>query len=597
MKKIKAGVAALQIMESWGIKRVYGVPAGSFGSWMDAFAETDKHNVDFIQVKHEEVGALAAAMQAKFNGTIGVAMGSSGPGATHLINGIYEAKEDGNPMLAILGARPTNEQNTDGFQEFNQNPYYNDAAVYNRKVAFAEQLPQVIDEAIRRAYSHKGPAVVEVPVDFGYADIDVDAYWSSAKAAQPYPKWEINQAQVKEATELLSKAKRPVIFAGVGTRGSGEDVIKLSKKLKAPLIVSGINYDNFDGKYEALLGAMGRVAEKPANEGVLEADTMLFLGANWPFALTSKGMFSGIETFIQVDIDPMKLGKRHATDLAILGDAGDYVRAITETIEEKEETSWWKANLENVKNWREYKTKLETKPAGELELYQVYNAINQVAAEDAIFAIDVGNTTQTSIRHLRLNPKQKWRTSPLFATMGVGLPGAIAASLDYPDRQVWSLQGDGAFSMVYPDVVTAVRYGAASINVVFSNQKYGFIQDKYEETNKHLFGTQFPDTDFAMVARAQGAEAYTVTRIEDIEEVFAKAIKDYNEGKVVVIDAKISDKRPMPVELLTLDEELHSKEAIQAYRDRYEAHDLIALRHFLEANGLESRHVARMKNN
>lgn len=592
MAKVKAGVAALKVMQSWGIKRAFGIPAGSFNSWMDAFS-VEQENIDFIQVKHEEVGSLAAVMQPKFNGGIGVAMGSGGPGATHLANGIYEAREDNVPMLAIMGGKTRKDQNLDAFQEMNQNPLYNDAAVYNRKVAYPEQFPALVDEAIRRAYAEKGPAVLEVPADYGFDLIEEEDWWTSAVNAQPYTKLELDEEKVQEAADMLSKAERPLIYAGVGTRGSGADVIELSRKLKAPLLSTGINYDNFDGEYIGYMGAMGRVAEKPANETIREADVILFAGSNWPFSSSHSYFFDGIKKFIQIDIDQMKLGKRHATDLAILGDAGDNIRAITEKIEEKEETAWWKATTENNKNWRAYKDSLETKTEGDLQLYQVYNAINNYSDDDAIYSIDVGDTTQTSIRHLRMTDKNLWRTSPLFATMGVGLPGALAASLDQPERQTWGLAGDGAFSMVYPDLVTAVRYGASMINVVFSNGQYGFIKDKYEDTNETTYGTEFPEVDFAKIAEAQGAIGYTASTISELDDVFKQAVQDEKDGKVVVIQVNITKERPMPVENLELDDKLHSKEAINTFKQRYEAEELKPIRSFLEAEGLTSRHVER----
>lgn len=592
MGQIKAGVAALKVMESWGIKRVYGIPAGSFNSWMDAFSE-EQGNIDFIQVKHEEIGSLAAVMQPKFGGSIGVAMGSGGPGATHLSNGIYEAAQDHTPMLAILGGKDNKDQNLDAFQEMNQNPMYNDPAIYNRKVAYAEQLPMLVDEAIRRAYADKGPAVLEVPADFGFTLIDEDAWRSSANSAQVDPKYVINDDKISEAADILNKAKRPVIYAGVGTHGSGEDVVALSRKLKAPLLISGINYDNFDGEYEGLMGAMFRVAEKPANEVIREADVILWAGSNWPFAGSSPEYLANLKKVIQIDINPRMLGKRMPVDVAILGDAGDNIRAITEKVEEKEASPWWKATVANNKNWRAYKQKMEEKTTGDLQLYQVYNAINKYSDADAIYSIDVGDSTQTSIRHLRMTDKNIWKTSPLFATMGVGLPGAMAASLDHPGRQTWSLAGDGAFSMGYHDLVTAVRYGASMINVIFANNQYGFIKDKYEDTNETTFGTEFPTVDFAKIAEAQGAVGYVVDTIEQLDDVFAKAVQDEKDGKVVVIQANITRDRPMPVENLTFDNQLHNEADIAAYKKRYEAEDVKPLREFLEAEGLESQYIAQ----
>lgn len=586
---IEAGVAAVKVMESWGVKNIYGLPAGTLNSWMDALKK-EKENIRFIQVRHEEVGALAASMHAKFTGEIGVALGSAGPGATHLMNGLYDAREDGVPVLAIIGQRAEKEINMDAFQEMNHNPLFADVAVYNRRVAYPEQLPKIIDEAIRTAIARKGVAAVEVPVDYGWAEIDNDSWYASAKAYKKMPDPVLNEADIDEAVKLLENAKRPVIYAGIGTRGNGEAVMALSRKLKAPVAITGINYDNFPHDFEALLGSGNRVARKPAVEAFEEADAVLFAGSNYPFAEVTD-IFDGIEKFIQIDIDPHKLGKRHKTDVAILGDAGEAIRMITEKISEREETPWYRANLKNIENWKTYTDKLEQKTEGDLQFYQAYNVINQVADKDAIYSVDVGNTTQTSVRHLHMTPKNMWRTSGVFATMGNGLPGAIAAKADFPDRQVWNLTGDGAFSMVMQDIITTRQYQLPMINVVFSNTEYAFIKAEQEDTNHAYYGVDFKGEDYAKIAEAQGAIGYTVTEISDLSKVFKKAVEHEKAGRTVVIDVKISSDRPIPVEALELDPKRFSKEEVKAFKERYEAEELELFRQFLEAEGLQSKAV------
>ena len=586
--KITASAAMLNVLKTWGVDTIYGIPSGTLSSLMDALAE-DK-DIRFLQVRHEETGALAAVMQAKFGGSIGVAVGSGGPGATHLINGVYDAAMDNTPFLAILGSRPVNELNMDAFQELNQNPMYNGIAVYNKRVAYAEQLPKVIDEACRAAVSKKGPAVVEIPVNFGFQEIDENSYYGSGSYDRSFIAPALNEVEIDKAVEILNNAERPVIYAGYGGVKAGEVITELSRKIKAPIITTGKNFEAFEWNYEGLTGSAYRVGWKPANEVVFEADTVLFLGSNFPFAEVYEA-FKNTEKFIQVDIDPYKLGKRHALDASILGDAGQAAKAILDKVNPVESTPWWRANVKNNQNWRDYMNKLEGKTEGELQLYQVYNAINKYADEDAIYSIDVGDTTQTSTRHLHMTPKNMWRTSPLFATMGIALPGGIAAKKDNPDRQVWNIMGDGAFNMCYPDVITNVRYDLPVINVVFSNCKYAFIKDKYEDTNKHLFGCDFPNADYAKIAEAQGAVGFTVNRIEDIDAVVAEAVKLNKEGKTVVIDARITQHRPLPVEVLELDPKQHSEEAIKAFKDKYEAEELVPFRLFLEEEGLQSRAI------
>jgi len=584
--KITASAAMLNVLKTWGVDTIYGIPSGTLSSLMDALAE-DK-DIRFLQVRHEETGALAAVMQAKFGGSIGVAVGSGGPGATHLINGVYDAAMDNTPFLAILGSRPVNELNMDAFQELNQNPMYNGIAVYNKRVAYAEQLPKVIDEACRAAVSKKGPAVVEIPVNFGFQEIDENSYYGSGSYERSFIAPALNEVEINKAVEILNNAERPVIYAGYGGVKAGEVITELSRKIKAPIITTGKNFEAFEWNYEGLTGSAYRVGWKPANEVVFEADTVLFLGSNFPFAEVYEA-FKNTEKFIQVDIDPYKLGKRHALDASILGDAGQAAKAILDKVNPVESTPWWRANVKNNQNWRDYMNKLEGKTEGELQLYQVYNAINKHADQDAIYSIDVGDTTQTSTRHLHMTPKNMWRTSPLFATMGIALPGGIAAKKDNPDRQIWNIMGDGAFNMCYPDVITNVQYDLPVINVVFSNDKYAFIKDKYEDTNKHLFGCDFTNADYAKIAEAQGAVGFTVNRIEDIDAVVAEAVKLNKEGKTVVIDARITPHRPLPVEVLELDPKLHSEEAIKAFKEKYEAEELVPFRLFLEEEGLQSR--------
>ncbi|MEC6748929.1 pyruvate oxidase [Marinilactibacillus sp. XAAS-LB27] len=586
--KTKVSTASLKVLEGWGIDTIYGIPSGTLAPLMESLGEQKDTDIKFIQVKHEEVGSMAAVMQRKFGGNIAVCVGSGGPGASHLINGLYDAAMDNTPVLAILGSRPQKELNMDAFQELNQNPMFASIAVYNRRAAYAEQVPKMIDDAIRTAISKRGVSVIELPGDFGYHEIDNDAFYSSGHSYRDYVSPALNEADVDAAVELLNNAKRPAIYAGVGTMGHGPAVQELSRKLKAPVITTGKNFETFEYDFEALTGSTYRVGWKPANETVKEADTILFVGSNFPFA-EIEGTFSNTETFIQIDNNPTMLGKRHNADVAILGDAGEAVHSLLEKVTAVPESAWWNANLKNIQNWRDYMTKLETKESGALQLYQVYNAINKYADEDAIYSIDVGNSTQTSIRHLHMTPKNMWRTSPLFATMGIGLPGGIGAKNVYPDRQVFNIMGDGAFSMNYQDIVTNVRYNMPVINIVFTNTEYAFIKNKYEDTNTNTFGTDFTDVDYAKIGEAQGAVGFTVSRIEDMDQVMADAVKAYKEGKTVVVDCKITKDRPIPVETLKLDSTLYSEEVINDYKAKYEAEELVPFSEFLKAEGLESK--------
>ena len=552
VETIKAGVAAVKVLENWGVKDIYGLPGGSINSLMDALLE-EKERIHFVQVRHEEVGAMAASMHAKFTGHIGVAFGSAGPGGTHLMNGLYDAKEDHVPLLAIVGQFGTTGMNMDTFQEMNEDPIYADVSVYHRVVMTAQSLPHIIDEAICQAYSKKGVAVVQLPVDLGWQEIKKDSWFDASHAYIQPELAEPKQEAIEQAMQILQKAERPVIFSGIGMRGAGTELMELSRK--------------------------------PANDAIANADTVLMLGTNQPF-IDVTNMFEHVKHVIQVDIDPAKLGKRQRTEPSILADAKKVVKALSQQMREKEETPWWRANVKNIMNWKSYTQTLEEDKENPLNLYQVYHAINKVAKKDALFSTDVGDVTMTSVRHLHMGKGQLWRTSGLFATMGVGLPGAIAAKLDFPNRQVWSLSGDGTFSMVMQDLATQAQEKLPIINVVFSNQQFGFIKDEQETTNKGYLGVEFTGIDFAKVAEAMGVHGFTVNKVEELDDVFAQAMKLVESGLPVLIDAKITGESPIPVERLQLDPKQYPQETIDAFKERFHAEELQPFAVYMEEEGL-----------
>jgi pyruvate oxidase len=311
------------------------------------------------------------------------------------------------------------------------------------------------------------------------------------------------------------------------------------------------------------------------------------LGTNQPFIEVAH-MYSGVKHIIQVDIDPMKLGKRQRTELAILADGKKVVAALNEKLAPLPESAWWRANVKNVANWNAYTKHLEESTEGPLNYYQAYNAVNQAATENAVFSIDVGDVTMISARHLKLGKGQMWRTSGLFATMGIGLPGSITAKLDFPNRQVWSLSGDGGFSMVMQDIVTQVKEKLGIINVVFSNDSFGFIKDEQEGTNKGFYGVELHGIDFAKIAEAMGAKGYTATKQSELKGIFDKAVEDVKKSVPVVIDVKISNESPLPTMTMELDPDKFSSEQIAEFKKRYHAEGLVAFSQYLKEEGLEN---------
>lgn len=260
-EQINAADAALKVIEAWGVKHIYGLPGGSFDSTMNAI-HNEQHNLEYIQVRHEEVGALAAASEAKYTGKIGVVFGSAGPGAAHLINGLYDAKHDHSPVLALIGQVPTNRMNNDFFQAIDEGPMFEDVAVWDRTAMTAKGLPQMIDEAIREAYKHKGVAVVIIPKDLGWTKIDDNFIPTASDHVQPlYP--DPDPEKIKQAYDLIKKAKAPLIYFGIGAKDSSEELMKLSEKFKMPMVSSVLGKGIVPDTYPNYIGSSGRVAPKP----------------------------------------------------------------------------------------------------------------------------------------------------------------------------------------------------------------------------------------------------------------------------------------------------------------------------------------------
>ncbi|MGG5348282.1 pyruvate oxidase [Enterococcus sp. AZ142] len=568
MTKINAGTAMIKIFEAWGIDHIYGIPGGSFNSTMDALYH-ERQSVKYVQVRHEEAGALAAAADAKLTGKVGAVFGSAGPGATHLINGLYDAQMDNVPVVALLGQVASSSMNYNDFQEMNENPMFADVSIYNRTVMSPESLPHVVDEAIKAAYKFKGVAVVTIPVDYGFAEIDEQeiATAKNHKTGVLQPDEEGLQA----ALPYFEQAKKPVLYIGQGLFGHFDAIDAFSKHFSMPIAASVLAKGIVPDLYENFLGFAGRVATKPANEALAEADLIVFVGSDFPFG---RRFFNPGSNFVQVDIDASKFGRRHQTDVSVLGDGATALRKWTEMAAPRPADAWLKANQENCRNWHAWRHHFYHDSQVPLRPEPVYREINRIAAPDALFVTDVGNVTIHSIRHLEMTDEQRFITSGWFATMGNGVPGGIAAQLSYPNRQVFTFSGDGGFAMQMQDIITQVKYDLPIINVVFSNDSFGFIEAEQEDTEQTKFGVQLAGADFGKVGEALGAKGFTVTKEDELASVFTQA-KEINGP--VVIDVKIANERPLPVEELKLDPNRFSAEEIAAFKAKYQVHDLPAL--------------------
>jgi pyruvate oxidase len=594
MAKVSAAEAMLKVLEDWGVSTIYGLPGGSLDSTMNAI-HTFRDRIHYVGVRHEEVGALAAVAQAKLTGRIGVALGSAGPGAVHLHNGLYDARTDKDPVLALVGQVSKSFMNTDYFQEMPENPVFGDVAVYNRTVTSPELLPLVVDTAIRTAYAKRGVAVVVIPKDLGWAQIE-DDYASSAGAwVQPDWRQSARPEDVTRVLELLLSAERPVIYFGQGARGGAKQLVELSRLLGLPLLSSYLGKTVLDDAEPAYLVSMHRVATKPSVDVGRTADLVLFVGSNFEFG----EQFSPSARFIDVNLEPTVIGARHPVELGIRADAAVFLEQLLDEARtaavasggalpgSEQRSRWLAAAEEDKRQWVAWIAERAQDPEPPVRLEAVYAEINRVADRDAVFGIDVGNVNIQTARFLHLGPGNLMVTSPLYATMGFGLPAGIAAALSFPGRQVWTLSGDGAMAMVVPDLVTQAEQHLPVINVVLTNQSLGFIQAEQDDTPQPHSGVTLSDIDFAKVAEGFGVKGYTVRTRDELRTVLDHVART---TEPVLIDIKVTDDRELPVEHFPVHEDDHPD--LPAFRRRYRAESLEAFATIAARHGVRLPAVA-----
>lgn len=546
VKIISAAVAMLKVIEAYGVKQIYGYPGGSINSTLHALDE-EKNNIEYIQIRHEQVGALAAAAHAKLTGKIGVAFGSAGPGAVNLLNGLYDAKEDRVPMLALVGQVGHNDMNYNYFQEMPEAPIFSDVAVYDRVIMSPESLPHVIDRAIHEAYAQKGVAVVVIPNDFGFAqipDVKYDSAFATYEKTAPEPV--ATDTEVSEFLDMVKSAKRPVIHVGRGIKQGGDKLIKLSKQLQIPLIMDGLAIGLIDPNYEGNLGTANRAASKAADEILGTADLVIAIGGDFPFA---NSYYAGHDfKYVQIDNSKLELGRHHVPDLAIWSDATSFVEKAIAASQPVPESAFFKAAVADQKNWKAYLAQIKASQNESLSPAQVYEQVNRIANQDSIFSIDVGDNIISTFRYLNLAPTNRCLISALFATMGSGVPGAIAAKLDEPNKQVFNIAGDGALSMVMQDLVTMVKYHLPIINIVTQNGDLSFIEGEQEDLPMDIFGLDLQRQDFSMIAKGMGIDALKVKNYSELPSAFDTALKATQAGKPFLLDIEINDHRALPVE-------------------------------------------------
>ncbi|KXZ15596.1 pyruvate oxidase [Bacillus nakamurai] len=530
-----AGHVMTELLEQWGVDHIYGIPGDSINEFIEELRH-ERNNLTFIQTRHEEVAALAAAAEAKLTGNIGVCLSIAGPGAVHLLNGLYDAKADGVPVLAIAGQVASNEIGRDSFQEIKLEQMFEDVAVFNQQVHTAEALPDLLNQAIRTAYSKKGVAVLTVSDDLFAEKIKREPVYTSPiyLKADIEPKKE----HLVTCAQYINNATKPVILAGQGLKSAKEELLAFAGKAAAPIVITLPAKGVVPDSHPHFLGNLGQIGTKPAYEAMEECDLLIMLGTSFPY----RDYLPEDTPAIQLDSDPAKIGKRYPVNAGIVSDAALGLRELTKYIEYKEDRRFLNACTEHMQHWWKEIEKDETEATHPLKPQQVIARLQDAAAEDAVLSVDVGTVTVWMARHFKM-AKQDFIVSSWLATMGCGLPGAIAASLAEPNRQSIAICGDGGFSMVMQDLPTAVKYKLPITVVILNNENLGMIEYEQQVKGNIDYVTTLQNVDYAAFAKSCGAKGIKVTKHEELAPAFHEAL---NSNEPVVIDAVIGDEPPLP---------------------------------------------------
>ncbi|TLS36198.1 pyruvate oxidase [Pseudalkalibacillus caeni] len=536
MFRKKAGDVLMELLMEWKVDHIYGMPGDSINSMIESLRKVEDR-IKFIQVRHEENGALAAAAYAKLTGKLGVCTAIAGPGSIHLLNGLYDAKLDRAPVLAICGQVESDLMGIDYFQEVNLSRLFDDVAVYNQRITSAEQLPAVVNQAIRTAYAKNGVAVITIPDDVQKAEVEREARFTSPVVVKSRHLPE--QEDLSKAEVLLHQAERPVILAGKGARNAGVELVKFAEKLAAPIVLSLPGKGVIPDEHPYSLGGLGLIGTKPAYEAMKEADTLILVGTSFPFT----GFLPDQAKTIQIDTNPVQIGKRYPIEVGLAGDAKETLKELLNRMQEKQDRTFLTRCQERMAVWWAKMEKEENVEALPIKPQNVVKGLQQVISTDAIISCDVGNVTVWMARHFRMT-NQKFVISSWLATLGCGLPGAIAGKIAYPERQVVAVCGDGGFAMTMNDFVTAVKYELPMMVIVLNNHKIAMIKFEQEVMGNAEFGTNLHNPNFAKYAESCGGVGI---RVEKPEELIPALKKAAMQSKPCIVDVLVdANEAPLP---------------------------------------------------
>ncbi|PXY26941.1 thiamine pyrophosphate-requiring protein [Prauserella muralis] len=505
----------------WGVEQVFGYPGDGINGILAAFGRAD-NQPRFVQSRHEEMSAFQAVGYAKFSGEVGVCLATSGPGAIHLLNGLYDAKLDHVPVVAVVGQTARSAMGGSYQQEVDLQPLLKDVAgAYLVEVNVAEQLPNALDRAFRAARARQAPTAVIVPADLQEEEYSPPEHEfkhvPSSPPSTPHSVLVPPEDELAHAAAVLNAGRKVAILIGQGARNAAEEVRHVADVTGAGVAKALLGKDVLPDDLPYVTGAIGLLGTRPSYELMRDCDTLLIVGSNLPYSQFLPEF--GQARAVQIDMDESVLGMRYPTEVGLVGEAKATLRALLPLLDRHEERSWRETIEGNVASWwetMEQQAMLDAKPVNPI---RVVHELSPRLPEDAIVTADSGSSTNWYARNLRMRGRMRGSLSGSLATMGPAVPYAIGAKFAFPDRPVVALAGDGAMQMNgLAELITIARYhrlwsDPRLVVCVFHNNDLNQVTwelramggaPKFEESQS------LPEVSYADFAASLGLEAVSV---------------------------------------------------------------------------------------
>jgi pyruvate dehydrogenase (quinone) len=525
----------LRRLREWGVEQVFGYPGDGINGLLAAWGRAE-NEPRFVQSRHEEMSAFQAVGYAKFSGRLGVCAATSGPGAIHLLNGLYDAKLDHVPVLAIVGQTHRSAMGGSYQQEVDLHTLYKDVASdFVETVTVPEQLPNVLDRAIRTAYARRCPTAVIIPGDVQELDYAPPTHeFKMVPSSLDRGSWTAVPSgdSVRRAAEILNSGDKVAILVGQGAAGARAEVERIAELLGAGVAKALLGKDVLSDELPYVTGSIGLLGTRPSYELMRDCDTLLTIGSSFPYSqfLPEFGQARGI----QIDIDPHMVGMRYPYEVNLVGDAKATLERLIPLIEEGRGREWYDTVCDNVTRWRDVMERRAGLDADPINPEYVARALDPLLPDNAIVASDSGSAANWYARHLTMRPGMRGSLSGTLATMGCGVPYVIGAKFAHPDRPAIALVGDGAMQMNgMAELITAAKYrhlweDPRLVVAVFNNHDLNQVTWELRAMGgapSFLPSQELPDVQYAAFARSLGLTGIRVEKPEDVEAAWRAALE------------------------------------------------------------------------